>query len=776
MSGLARVVRSGVRRRRVPSLVIGLAVLMAVTASVLGGSLLVASSAPFDRAFARQHGAHLVGQFDAAKATEPQVAATAHAKGVTAEAGPFPTVSVTPTTPRTAGPGLTPMTLAGRADPAGPVDAVSLTAGRWVRSPDELVLSAAGPELAVGTDLEFPDLPGDPTLTVVGIARSVSQSADGWVEPEAITTPSGYQMLYQFASAATDAQVTAHRAALTASVPADALAGAQSWLAVKRAADQNTGVFVPFLAAFGVLGLAMSVLIVGNVVAGTVGASTRRIGILKALGCTPAQVIRAYVAQALVPAGVGTVLGVLAGNALTMPVLAQTDSLYGTPASGVAPWVDIAVVAGMLGVVAGTGWLAAWRAGRLRTVDALRVGPVSTGGRGRLAGRVAAALPAPPSVGLGLAHPLARPARALGLLAAVAFGTVTVTFALGLAASLNDIQAAKNHDNADVLVNTLTSPYGPHRVDRVDGPRPAATATPAQIAAAIAAQPGTRAYYATAQTAVTAAGVSGAIDLYAFTGDATWAGYQMVAGTWFHGSGEAVAVSTFLSATSTRIGDTVTLFEQGRPVRVKIVGEVFDPHTDPEVLVDAATVPDLAPDTYHIELRSDTDVGGYITQLDGTLRQYGVMVASNQAVHSGTLLALATLTGLLTLALVLVAGLGVLNTVVLDTRDRVHDIGVYKALGMTPRQTTGMVLASVPLPGLLGGLLGVPAGYGLHAAVTPAMGHAAGLNLPAQALDTYGPAELAALVVAGLVIAALGALIPAGWAARTRTATALRTE
>jgi len=777
VSGLGRVVRSGVRRRRVPSLVVGLAVLMAVTAGVLGGSLLVASSAPFDHAFARQHGAHVVGQFDAGRAGEAQIAASAHVKGVTAAAGPFPTASVTPKGQAGAG-GLPPMTLAGRADPAGPVDAVSLTAGRWMRSPDELVLSAAGPALAVGSILEFPDLPGDPTLTVVGIARSVSQTADGWVEPAALTAPTGYQMLYRFASAATDAQVSADRAAIAASLPSGALVGAQSWLAVKRAAEQNTSVFIPFLAAFGVLGLAMSVLIVGNVVAGAVGASTRRIGILKALGCTPAQVIRAYVGQALLPAGVGMVLGVLAGNVLAVPVLARTDSVYGTPAAGVAPWVDVAVAAGMLIVVAGTGWLSAWRAGRLRTVDALAVGRVPTRRRGQLAARVAATLPVPRSVGLGLAHPFARPARALGLLAAVVFGAVTVTFALGLAASLNDIQAAKNHNNAEVLVNTLTSPYGPHHTDRSGAPTPAATATPAQITGTIEAQPGTRAYYATAQTKVTVAGVSGATDLYVFSGDATWAGYQMVSGTWFHGRGEAVAVGTFLNATSTRIGDTVTLFDHGRTVSVRIVGEVFDPHTDPEVLVDAATFPDLTPDSYYIALRPGTDADGYVSRLSAALQPYGIEASSNRGSShsSGTILALATLTGLLTLMLVLVAGLGVLNTVVLDTRDRVHDIGIYKALGMTPRQTTGTVLGSVLLAGLVGGILGVPAGYGLHAAVTPAMGHAAGLNLPVQALDVYGPAELAALVVGGLVIAVLGALLPAGWAARTRTATALRTE
>jgi putative ABC transport system permease protein len=40
----------------------------------------------------------------------------------------------------------------------------------------------------------------------------------------------------------------------------------------------------------------------------------------------------------------------------------------------------------------------------------------------------------------------------------------------------------------------------------------------------------------------------------------------------------------------------------------------------------------------------------------------------------------------------------------------------------------------------------------------------------------YGVGELAALALAGLAIALAGALLPAGWAAQSRTAVALRAE
>ena len=49
-------------------------------------------------------------------------------------------------------------------------------------------------------------------------------------------------------------------------------------------------------------------------------------------------------------------------------------------------------------------------------------------------------------------------------------------------------------------------------------------------------------------------------------------------------------------------------------------------------------------------------------------------------------------------------------------------------------------------------------------------------GVPASLQDVYGVAELAALALAGLVIALAGAVAPATWAARARTASALRAE
>src|SRR2546427_8045325 len=63
----------------------------------------------------------------------------------------------------------------------------------------------------------------------------------------------------------------------------------------------------------------------------------------------------------------------------------------------------------------------------------------------------------------------------------------------------------------------------------------------------------------------------------------------------------------------------------------------------------------------------------------------------------------------------LLAGLGVLNGLLLSALERTKELGVLKALGTSRRQITGMVMCESAVVGLLGGLLGTALG----AAMTP---------------------------------------------------------
>ncbi|MFD9430363.1 FtsX-like permease family protein [Streptomyces sp. NPDC060002] len=793
MSALGRVVRAGVGRRRVQTAVMIMTTLMAVTASVLAAGLLVASQAPFDHAFARQHGAHLTARFDGAKVTAAELTATSHTSGVTAAAGPFLTVSVRARTASSSdvlpeGVDLPPVTLAGRADAGGGVDRVDLASGTWLTGPGQIVVAHGRLPVEPGARLTFPDAPGSPTLTVVGVARSVTDSADAWVAPAqagALAAKGGtpsYEMLYRFGHAGTDAQVAAGRAAITAAVPKGALTGSQSYLTVKQEETANAMAFVPFLAAFGVLGLLLSVLVIGIVVSGAVGAATRRIGILKSLGFTPAQVVRAYVGQALVPAAVGCALGLVVGNLLALPVLDEVGEAFDGPSESIPLWIDVAVPAAALALVACAALVPALRAGRLRTVAAITAGRTPGSGRGRLARRLTGRLAVPRAVSLGLAGPFARPARSATMAAAVVFGAAAVTFGVGLALTLGAVQSGRMLDSGgSVIVGTGggQAPPGAQAV-HVGGPEEP-KADPAEIAAALGAQRGTGRFYGTTQAEVSASGITGATTVVAYQGDASWAGPPMVSGDWLHGPGQAVVTTRFLKAAGIRVGDTVTLTEQGRNVPVRIVGEAFFTEGEGmELLTPASTLTalglDATPGRYNVETKPGTDLPRYLTALGDRLDPLGAVALANTDNESSVIVAMDALIGTLTLMLVVVAGLGVLNTVVLDTRDRVHDLGVLKALGMAPRQTLTMVVTSVAGIGLVAGAVAVPAGVALHHYVTPFMGDAVGMTLPASHLAVYDPSELALLALGGLVIAVAGALLPASWAARTTTATALRTE
>src|SRR5262249_16163932 len=194
-------------------------------------------------------------------------------------------------------------------------DDLVLTAGRWATSPGELVVNSpiSGPPVSLGTVLHAD---GAPPLTVVGVATSITQSAGAWVTPAQMAAlhPTSAQMLYRFADSATDTQLRGSLDRATAALPAGSLQAAQSWLTVKQFSSSPADSSLPLITLFGVLSLAVSALITVNVVSGAVVSGYRHIGVLKAIGFTPNQVVVVYLAMVSVPAIAGSVLGAVFGD------------------------------------------------------------------------------------------------------------------------------------------------------------------------------------------------------------------------------------------------------------------------------------------------------------------------------------------------------------------------------------------------------------------------------------------------------------------------------
>ena len=790
--GPVRTASGGVMRHKVQTLVIAAVLFIATASAALGLALLTVTSSPFDKAFAAQHGADAAVTVNPAHATTAQLAATRHTAGVTGLAGPF---AATTLNPGFQGQPYGPMNLVGRASPGGGIDNVVLSDGHWADAPGQIVLNASGEPTVcnasgctnaapLGSTFTFSSLPGKPVLTVVGLANSITNTADAWVTPGELTSlqslgaPASEQLLYQFSQAATPAALNADVATVTKALPSGTVTDWGSWLTAQQSEGSNAAIMEPFVLAFALIGLVMAVLIVGNVISGAVIAQYHRIGVLKSLGITPAQVVAVYLTRIGWPALAGAVAGVVGGYLLSVPVLHQSARAYSVGSQQAPLWTLILAPLGMLAITVAAALGPALRAGRLSPTQAIAAGRAPATGRGYAVHRLASRLNLPRPVGLGLAAPFARPARALVTLAAIAFGATAVIFAFGLHSSLTRAKESQTLSaTVPVQIQWTGNGAGPNQA-------PAAGQF-AAMDAAVDAQPGTAHQNTEYEGPVKVVGVSDTTNATVYDGPTSWMGYGLIAGHWYNAPGQIDVNTQFLNNTGLAVGDTTTIYPGNTvgagatAVTVRIVGEIFYPSSNPHIFAGTGTVPGLAvADNFqqvNIGLKPGTSVAAYTQAVNAKLGANGPFSAGGPDGGQFYVLAIG-LIGLLSLMVAVAAGLGVLNTVLMTTRDRVHDLGIFKSLGMRPAQVLVMVTCWVVGPALIAGAIAAPAAVLLNTATLHAMGATAHTNLPASFTDVFPVPLLAVLSLAALVIAELGALLPATWAARARPATALRAE
>jgi putative ABC transport system permease protein len=475
------------------------------------------------------------------------------------------------------------------------------------------------------------------------------------------------------------------------------------------------------------------------------------------------------------PALAGCLAGVVAGNLLAVPVLSKSSAAYGVGSQQVPWWASVVAPAGMLALTALAATGPALRAGRLSAIQAIAAGRAPSAGRGYAAHRIAARLRLPRPVGLGLAAPFARPARTAVTLAAVAFGATAVIFAFGLNSSLSRAAASQS---LSASVPVQIQPMGP-----VPGAGPGQspdTAQNAAVTAALRAQPGTLHDVAVYQNEVKVSGIGGNVRAWAFGGDASWAGYGIITGRWYDAPGEVDVNTAFLTASGLAVGDTATVNTGTAQVTVRIVGEVFQPSSEPRVYGSAQALSGVATSQnlqqYDVALRPGTPVAAYVQAVNSALGPRSPWAATTSD-RGGQFYAIASaMVGLLALMVAIAAGLGVLNTVLMTTRDRVHDLGIFKALGMRPGQMLTMVVCWIAGPAVVAAAIAAPAAVALNTATLHAMASTAHTGIPASFTQVFPPSRLALLSLAALVIAVAGALAPASWAAGARPAVALRAE
>lgn len=156
-------------------------------------------------------------------------------------------------------------------------------------------------------------------------------------------------------------------------------------------------------------------------------------------------------------------------------------------------------------------------------------------------------------------------------------------------------------------------------------------------------------------------------------------------------------------------------------------------------------------------------------------RRYNIQVESSDEFRDRVLRLMdqtfALLNTLVAIA-VIVAALGVINTLLMNIMERTREIGMLRSLGMTRRQVSRMILAEAGTMGLIGGLLGLL--FGLLLARLFVLGsNAAGGYAVAY---VFTPQPIFGGIVIAIVVAQLAAFYPAWRAGRINIVEAIQHE
>jgi putative ABC transport system permease protein len=577
----------------------------------------------------------------------------------------------------------------------------------------------------------------------------------------------------------------------------------------------STGAFQALTSLLAAVALFVGAFLIFNTLSMTVSERIREVGLLRAAGATRRQVAGIVLFQALVLGIVGSAIGIAIGIGLAWVMVAYVRGIAAVPIDGlsVPPFGILLAVALGVAVTIAAALEPAVRAGRVSPIEALRSRPAdgAAGGRARLRWlvvvfavvAVAGSLTWPAGAAAG------SPIRALVVYAILLGATVAIPFILpplarvagvpfgwilrteerlargmalrdpsrtaltvgallvGLAmvVAVGDVaQNARRAANAwliDVVPgDEIVTSIVPAAID-ADGPGPTLAAVPGvarvtPIATFDAAYQGIR---------LDAAAITGT-DLLA-DGRLTFvAGDRTSALTGLDAGGTVILPRSQAERLGLAIGATMR-FTVGaaKPAELRVAGIVertLPGKAGETVLVgwkDATTLFGvLGADSFAVRFAPGSAASAQ-PALETAARELALEPNTLDAVRGAIGDALGQVFGLfdaLAVVAVLVAGLGIVNTLTMNVVERVREIGVLRATGMTRSQVWRMVVIEAGVLGAIGAVLGCLAGLGAGAALIALTGGgigATGLDVP---WVTMG---LAAAF--GIAIAMLAAYYPA---------------
>jgi putative ABC transport system permease protein len=131
----------------------------------------------------------------------------------------------------------------------------------------------------------------------------------------------------------------------------------------------------------------------------------------------------------------------------------------------------------------------------------------------------------------------------------------------------------------------------------------------------------------------------------------------------------------------------------------------------------------------------------------------------------------------------LVAGIGIMNIMIVSLMERTREIGILKALGMKSRTVLVIFLCEAVIIGLMGASIGVVSGWGLAHVVVRVLGGSNigpgghGMGVSGMAISpVLSPTVFVGALVFGLIVSVIFALYPAWRASKLKPVEALRYE
>jgi putative ABC transport system permease protein len=525
--------------------------------------------------------------------------------------------------------------------------------------------------------------------------------------------------------------------------------GTQGWIDTRDDTLSVYELFGAFLGAFGLFVMIAAAVVVAGSMATRAVARRRDIGLLKAVGTTPRQVAASIVLSHMVAAAVGVGVGWVLGGFLapaTEVDLGRTLGTGGASFSLQALFVAFVIVE-LIVIVATV--VPAWRASRLSTTAALA--PVTIhAARGRLLTGFTARLRMGPIGVAGVRDAFGRPARS---------ALTAIALALAIVAALTSISTQRTIDRVFGDPTLIGNPEELRVYPNGDDAD--------AIRAVLDSDNGVESWFAETPEDL-ALGDETFLGM-AMSGDVDHAGFDVREGRMLAGSGEAIAGWGLLNRFGLDVGDEMTVTANGEAIRLTIVGWYRESEDTGEILrfslADLQQVRlDAEPGWVSINLADGISPEVMATTLTGQLGSLGrVEVQSTEGSAEIDAFRLAFL--LVSLLVIIVAVANLASTMVLSVRQRTHDLGVLRAVGVTPLQVTAMIAAGAAALAVVAAVIGVPLGLIISDAVATVVGSASGIGPGLGA----GPG-VAAVVMVVLTTVALAAILGAVAARRAAVA------